>query len=126
MLIPALFAPHMLISWRSQRFWRLLRCGRSGRLSYCDLVPRFDVTFASSTSHTGHVFEVPASYLVPRIIGILGLSGLLTYITPQLTWTQKPATLDPEFIEEAKKIGHVAVSKVQQLLLYFLSRACGG
>lgn len=58
----------------------------------------------------GRLSEIPASYLVPRIIGVLGLTGVLWYSNSLLFWNQKPATYDPAFQAEAKKIGRVAVS----------------
>ncbi len=59
---------------------------------------------------TGHILEVPPSYLIPRIAAIMGLAAVAWWANPQLFWNKKPDTMSPEFIAEAKKIGNVAVS----------------
>jgi hypothetical protein len=81
----------------------------------------------SVAAAAGSVFEIPASYLVPRIAAVLGLSGVMWYITPMLTWSEKPATLDPEFVAEAKRIGMVAVrARWGSPLAYVQTWACVG
>jgi len=61
-----------------------------------------------SAPRSGKIFEIPGSYLLPRIAGILALSGLVWYTAPHFTWTKKPGTLDPAFQAEAARIGNVA------------------
>ncbi len=73
-------------------------------------------TYIPSAQRTGKVFEVPASYLVPRIGAAFALAGALWFINPYLTWNKKPETLDPEFLEEAKRIGNVAVGLSDTLI----------
>lgn len=62
-----------------------------------------------TTARLGRFSEVPASYLLPRVAGVLALAGVLWYSNSALLWVQKPATLNPEFVAEAKRIGNVAV-----------------
>ncbi|PNH11960.1 hypothetical protein TSOC_001148 [Tetrabaena socialis] len=57
---------------------------------------------------TGRFFEVPFSYLGPRLAGGIAVAGLAWYANSLLFWTYKPETLSPEFRAEAKKIGAVA------------------
>eukprot|EP00195_Chlamydomonas_chlamydogama_P005603 CAMPEP_0202899430 /NCGR_PEP_ID=MMETSP1392-20130828/7661_1 /ASSEMBLY_ACC=CAM_ASM_000868 /TAXON_ID=225041 /ORGANISM="Chlamydomonas chlamydogama, Strain SAG 11-48b" /LENGTH=109 /DNA_ID=CAMNT_0049585605 /DNA_START=50 /DNA_END=379 /DNA_ORIENTATION=+ len=62
-----------------------------------------------SCPRSGKLFEVPfTTYTLPRILGIMGLAGVLGYANQAIFWNQKPDTLNPEFVAEAKKIGHVA------------------
>jgi hypothetical protein len=41
---------------------------------------------------------------------IIALAGCAWWANQNFLWVAKPATMDPEFIAEAKKIGNVAVS----------------
>ncbi|KAG1663377.1 hypothetical protein FOA52_007114 [Chlamydomonas sp. UWO 241] len=52
--------------------------------------------------------EVPLSFVVPRVMGVVASAALLWYVAPMVLWTKKPASLDPEFLAEAKRIGNVA------------------
>lgn len=52
------------------------------------------------------------SYTVPRVAATVALAGLIWYTYPSFLWVQKPKSLDPEFIAEAKRIGNVAVSLI--------------
>lgn len=61
----------------------------------------------------GHIMEIPLSYLVPRVGGILLTAGLLWWANPYLFWNKKPDTYSPEFLAEQKKIGNVAVCGLQ-------------
>lgn len=63
----------------------------------------------------GKVFEVPLTYILPRVGAVIAAAGALWYANQQLFWVEKPATMNPEFVEEAKKIGSVAVSVVNTL-----------
>jgi hypothetical protein len=74
------------------------------------------------------MMEVPASYLVPRVLAVLGLAGVLVWANSALLWNQKPATLDPAFIAEAKRIGNVAqrVNGPPVFLNPFSNRIPGG
>lgn len=70
---------------------------------------------------TGRYLEVPLSYIAPRVLGVIGTAGLIWYFSPKLMWFKKPDTLDPTFVEEAKRVGNVAVSHgtwVWRLLLH--------
>lgn len=58
----------------------------------------------------GRYFEVPFSFIGPRIAAGFALAGALVYINPILFWNYKPETLREEFTSEAKRIGAVAVS----------------
>ena len=59
---------------------------------------------------TGHYFEVPLSYTMPRVAAVLGLAGALWWCIPRVLWHKKPESfVNPEFIAEAKAIGAVAV-----------------
>lgn len=60
---------------------------------------------------TGRYMEVPfLTQTLPRVMGVIGLAGVLWYANPMLLWHKKPVTWTPEFIAEAKTIGDVAVS----------------
>ena len=61
------------------------------------------------TSSLCSIFEIPLSYTVPRVAATIALAGAIWYVYPSFLWVQKPKTLDPEFIAEAKRIGNVAV-----------------
>ncbi|EFJ49974.1 hypothetical protein VOLCADRAFT_74015 [Volvox carteri f. nagariensis] len=56
----------------------------------------------------GKFFEVPLSYVFPRVAAGLAAAGALWYLNEALFWTHKPESLSPEFLEEKKKIGDVA------------------
>jgi len=56
------------------------------------------------------IFEIPfTTYILPRVAATIALAGAIWYTYPSFLWVQKPATLNPEFIAEAKRIGNVAV-----------------
>lgn len=58
----------------------------------------------------GRLFEVPFSYVGPRVAAGIALAGCLWWFNNTFMYTYKPESLSPEFVEEAKKIGNVAVS----------------
>lgn len=63
-----------------------------------------------SCPKTGHYFEVPLSYTVPRVAAVIGIAGIAWLALPRLLWYKKPeSVVNPEFIAEAKAIGAVAV-----------------
>lgn len=49
------------------------------------------------------------TYTLPRVAATVALAGAIWYVYPSFLWVQKPKTLDPEFVAEAKRIGNVAV-----------------
>lgn len=63
-----------------------------------------------SAPRVGRIFEVPLSYVVPRVAACMALAGGLVYVNSYLFWSHKPESLSPEFLAEKKKIGEVAVS----------------
>jgi hypothetical protein len=58
---------------------------------------------------TGHYFEVPLSQTMPRVFAVIAGAGVLWWGAREFLWSKRPDTLKPEFIEEVKKIGNVAV-----------------
>ncbi|KXZ42719.1 hypothetical protein GPECTOR_122g460 [Gonium pectorale] len=56
----------------------------------------------------GRFFEVPASFLLPRLAAGIAAAGALWYLNGAIFWSYKPETLSPEFRAEQKKIGEVA------------------
>lgn len=56
----------------------------------------------------GRLFEVPFSYVGPRVAAGIALAGCLWWFNNTFMYTYKPESLSPEFVEEAKKIGNVA------------------
>lgn len=58
---------------------------------------------------TGRFFEVPLSYVGPRVAAGIALAGVAWWVNGALFWTYKPESLSPEFVAEAKRVGPVAV-----------------
>ncbi|GIL74653.1 hypothetical protein Vretimale_2304 [Volvox reticuliferus] len=56
----------------------------------------------------GRFFEVPLSYVVPRVAAGMAAAGALVYLNSVIFWNHKPESLTPEFLAEQKKIGDVA------------------
>ncbi|GLC40019.1 hypothetical protein PLESTB_001520000 [Pleodorina starrii] len=61
-----------------------------------------------SAPRVGRFFEVPLSYVVPRVAAGIAAAGALWYLNGAIFWNYKPESLSPEFVEEKKKIGDVA------------------
>jgi hypothetical protein len=74
----------------------------------------------------GRFFEVPFSYIVPRVGAGIAVAGALWWLNGALFWNYKPETLSPEFREEAQKIGNVAVSSGAQIFRHGRHSPCDG
>ncbi len=59
---------------------------------------------------TGRFFEVPFSYVGPRVAAGIAMAGVLWWVNGALFYTYKPESLSPEFMQEVHKIGPVSVS----------------
>lgn len=57
---------------------------------------------------TGRFFEVPFSYVGPRVAAGIALAGVMWWVNGALFYTYKPESLSPEFVQEVKKIGPVS------------------
>ena len=58
---------------------------------------------------TGRFFEVPFSYVGPRVAAGIAAAGALWWLNGALFWNYKPESLSPEFVQEVHKIGPVSV-----------------
>lgn len=72
-------------------------------------------TLNPTVRHSGKILEGFGSYVLPRLAGIMAVSGIVWYANRTVGWIDKPVTVTPEFMAEVKKIGPVAVSAVAQL-----------
>ncbi|GFR46263.1 hypothetical protein Agub_g7816 [Astrephomene gubernaculifera] len=61
-----------------------------------------------SAPRIGKFFEVPNSWVLPRVAAGLAAAGFLCWVNAEYLWLQKPESYTPEFQAEQKKIGEVA------------------